>query len=219
MNAQTRPLSLATAAGVVIALGWPFLHFGPSDMSLANLAGDYIVLIREWAFTIVILAIVIFWERQPLTSIGLRRPNRIDLVAMVAAFFIAIIASSIVATLTEHASNLPNPGTMLAVPWTMRLALTLTAGICEETLLRGYALERLIGILKNPWLAGTIVVLVFGAGHIGRYGFTPALLVPTVIGAVLTALYVWRRNLPICIIVHAAIDAVGLFLMPLAAAH
>jgi membrane protease YdiL (CAAX protease family) len=62
-------------------------------------------------------------------------------------------------------------------------------------------------------------VLVFGAGHIGRYGFTPALLVPTVIGAVLTALYIWRRNLPICIIVHAAIDAVGLFLMPLAAAH
>jgi uncharacterized protein len=216
MDMRRRSFSLATGVGLAVALGWPFLFFGHGVESLSNLGQDGGVLVKEWGFTVVVLAIVLFWERKPLTSIGLRWPNWVDFGAMVAAFFATIVASSLVASLTEHGSNLPDPKTLLAVPWAMRLALTLTAGVCEETLLRGFALERLIGIFGNRWLAGAIVVIAFGAAHIGRYGFGPALLVPTVIGAAITLLYIWRRNLPICMILHAAIDGVGLFLMPLA---
>jgi membrane protease YdiL (CAAX protease family) len=217
MTIQRQHTSIATGIGLAIALGWPFLFFGHGVESLSNLTQDAGVLIKEWAVTIVVVAIVLFWERKPLTSIGLRLPNWIDLAAMAGAFVAAIVASSIVASLTEHGSSLPDLRTLLAVPWAMKLALTLTAGICEETILRGYALERLIGIFKNRWLPGAIVIVVFGAGHAGRYGLTPALLVPTVIGAAITLLYLWRRNLPICMLLHAAIDAVGLFLIPLGA--
>jgi membrane protease YdiL (CAAX protease family) len=219
MNTHRQSISVATGVGLAISLGWLFLFFGHGVESLSNLTQDTGVLVKEWAVTIVVVTIVLFWERKPLTSIGLRLPDRIDLAAMTGAFVVAIFASSIVASLTEQGSSLPDLRTLLAVPWGMRLALTLTAGICEETLLRGYALERLIGIFKNRWLPGAIVIIAFGAGHVGRYGLTPALLVPTVIGAVITVLYLWRRNLPICMLLHAAIDAVGLFVMPLAARH
>jgi len=35
-----------------------------------------------------------------------------------------------------------------------------------------------------------------------------------VIGAVLTVLYLWRRNLPACMLMHAIIDGFFLILVP-----
>jgi membrane protease YdiL (CAAX protease family) len=50
--------------------------------------------------------------------------------------------------------------------------------------------------------------------HVASYGLTPALVFPAILGAFLTLLYLWRRNLPYCIVLHAILDGVSLFLGP-----
>jgi hypothetical protein len=59
--------------GLVVSLGGPVLvalvfPCSATQFDLAKLA-------RRWAFALAILALVVFAERLPLSSIGLRRPT------------------------------------------------------------------------------------------------------------------------------------------------
>lgn len=211
-------LSLPTVVGLVIALGWPFTLLLQRPESLTNVSQDVGIVVKEWMFTLVILAIVIFWERRSLASLGFRLPGRPDFIAMLLIALANFFVSGVAAFLTTHGSSpLVNPKALVAVPLILRVAMTLTAGFCEETLYRGFATERLLELFGNRWVAGLTVVFAFGLAHVARYGFNAALFVPTVTGGMLTLLYLWRRNLPICMLLHSAIDGIALILAPLAA--
>ena len=210
---RLRKLSPATAVGIAIALGWPFLFFWQGSKSMGSASQDIGTIVKEWAFTLIVLAIVLFWERRPLSSLGLRMPNWMDWCAMLIAGIGTLVAAGTAAALTEH-GVLQDVQALFALPFALRLAIALTAGICEETMIRGFATERLIEIFGKPWVAFIVVVLAFGLAHIPRYGFNASLLVPTITGAGLTLLYIWRRNLIVCIVLHAAIDAMSLLVGP-----
>jgi uncharacterized protein len=102
------------------------------------------------------------------------------------------------------------PATALElVVWLM---LSLTAGICEETIFRGYFQRQFIG-----WTGSTVVGIVlsaaiFGAGHI--YQGRKQTIVIGVLGAMFGALAVMRRSLKPGMIAHSFQDsAAGVGLM------
>ena len=69
-----------------------------------------------------------------------------------------------------------------------------------------YPLERVASLTDSMWLAAILSVAAFVAIHLQGWNIAHVLGVVLPMGAILTALYAWRRNLPFVIIVHFFID-------------
>jgi membrane protease YdiL (CAAX protease family) len=106
------------------------------------------------------------------------------------------------------------PSTAVEFRWYTVAAIT--AGICEETVYRGFLIHYL-GI--QPWhlgIAAAVVVssLAFGAAHL--YMGAKALLSTAISGVIFCALFLLTGNLLLPIIFHAAVD---LIVVPLLRRH
>lgn len=101
-----------------------------------------------------------------------------------------------------------------AVPVSLRAGLVLTAGICEEFIYRSFAIEELTFLTSKRWLAAVITWFVFTVSHERPGELSPALFIPGIIGAALTVLYLWRRNLASCAIMHTIVDALFVVILP-----
>jgi uncharacterized protein len=105
----------------------------------------------------------------------------------------------------------------MVLPFILRLALVVTAGIFEEVLYRGYAIERLTTIWGSQWTAAVVTVALFILAHLPVIGF--AHLPPVaVVGVLVTLLYLWRRDLILNMVAHATIDGIALLVVPIAGA-
>jgi membrane protease YdiL (CAAX protease family) len=85
--------------------------------------------------------------------------------------------------------------------------VSLSAGICEETIYRGFLINYLMGAPTNLNVTLAIVVssLIFGMGHIyqgvrGAFG-------SSVLGFIFALLFVMTGNLALPMLLHALIDA------------
>ncbi len=101
-----------------------------------------------------------------------------------------------------------------SLPFILRLALVLTAGIFEEVLYRGYALERLTTIWRSQWAAAVATVVLFTLAHLPVIGlaYLPAV---GVVSVLVTLLYLWRRDLILNMAAHATIDGIALLVLPI----
>ncbi len=145
-----------------------------------------------------------------MASIGLRPlPARLTLLAI----GIGVLLSLLVPVLSHTAHTLDRTGegalveVAASVPVTVLILGIITAAVTEEVLFRGYALERLRQLTGRWWLAGLIRVGVFTVIHLPSWGVAHALGVVLPSGAALTVLEIWKRNLPLVILVHPVIDA------------
>ncbi|MEA2721220.1 MAG: protease family protein [Candidatus Eremiobacteraeota bacterium] len=216
---------IASVAGLIVALGaafvLPFLP-GQAHQRITDAGQDVGVIVFEWAVAFTLLATVIFWERLPLRSIGFRAPSRRDFIALGLAFAAMYAGLGVAAALTHVTSSDAGGVTMAqiaAVPLVLRIVLFLTAGFCEELMLRAYAIERLTLFTGKLWIGGAVVVVLFTLAHVPRYGFSEALMNVAIIAVALTALYMWTRNFWVCAIMHAIIDCFGLIVGPALATH
>ena len=100
----------------------------------------------------------------------------------------------------------------------VRVVIVLTAGVFEETLFRGYALERLAAAFDSKWIAGGITVTLFTLAHFPAVGFQHLLPI-FIVSMLITLLYLWRRDLVVNMIAHMTIDGVGLLLVPFLSHH
>ena len=203
-------------------MGWPFALLALGHAGVARLADrglDVNVLIREWSVTAVLVAIIVFGERLTPASIGLKMPNLVDLGCMflmiVVTFVSNGVAFAIGASLSGAPINPPSLAGLLAIPIGMRVAMAVTAGICEEFLSRGYAIERLTALTGNRFIGAAVPCIMFTLGHVRLYGFGVGLLPVLATAISLTILYVWRRNLVVNMVAHALIDIYGLLIQPL----
>ncbi len=101
--------------------------------------------------------------------------------------------------------------TMLQLLWKNKLLLlftTLSAGIIEELLFRGYLMPRLQLLLKKTWLTIIISSLLFGLAHYS-YGSWAQIINPLFIGLIFAWHYQKYRNIKVLMICHFLIDFIS----------
>jgi membrane protease YdiL (CAAX protease family) len=215
-SSRTR-LSLATGAGLVVALALPLLTltggrsvFG-AEQSDARLVSGLVI---HWVVFAAIVAVVVFWERQPLSSIGLRPLRWWTIPAGLVAGVVITTLSGTLVNVFKLSPDVEYAGYLQSLPFATRLLLVVTAGVWEEIAYRGYGIERLTMIWGSKWAAAVATVALFTLAHLPAVG--AAHLMPVFIVSVfVTLLYLWRRDLVLNMVAHSTIDAVGLLLAPL----
>ena len=174
---------------------------GLDDRALVDKIGSQ--LITDWLVVGILLAIVLRWERLPLRSIGWKRLERQDVRWVIPLWVLLMILSAL------QGSRLAESGpvqTIFSLPLWFRVLMVITAPITEETISRGYVLERLASLLGNIWIAGLVSWLGFTAAHIPFFGIRHALLGVGPGAAVITFIYIRRRSLAAVILLHALLD-------------
>jgi uncharacterized protein len=210
-----------TLIGLIFALGVAFLplkHWGEAYVLPGNHWG---VEVLWWAVVLILLLYVIAAEYRPLSSIGFRAPGRWDigwgLIFGIAAFLGAGILDGIVFPALHLKINLAAYRAISSAPIAYRIALVTRAAVCEEILFRGYSIERLKEWSGSSWLAGLLSLVVFTAAHLRSWG-APQLIVAAYGGALLTVLYLWRRNIWSNMLAHWLGDC-SFILVPLLSVH
>ncbi len=97
------------------------------------------------------------------------------------------------------------------------LALSASAGFCEEIVYRGYLQRQLRAFTGSGALAVFGQALVFGVGH--AYQGWKNVVVITVLGVLYGLLVVWRKNLRSSMLAHAWSDIYGGYLKFLLPVH
>jgi membrane protease YdiL (CAAX protease family) len=171
-----------------------------------------------WALVALLLCYVRWVERQPLSSIGFRRPGIRNILIGIAAgivVFAGLAGIYLVILPALHFKEDPQVtqvmSLMLAKPLWRRLTLILRGTIAEEIIFRGYGIERLREITGSFSIAGIISCTVFALEHLGVWSWGHVIIAGFA-GAILTLLYIWRRNLWVNMIAHFVPDAIGLLL-------
>lgn len=216
-----------TVAGLAVALGGPPALVAASRhlLGAAPPLGEEVLLqLIFCGLAALIIFIVLRLERLPLDSIGLRRPGWPTLwVALLLTFAGFILWPLLMAPLAKRfgqAGADAAVAAMVAWPAWFRLFVAATSGFVEETLYRGYAVERLAAMTGRRWLGAVLSTAAFGAAHIPVWGMGFALTADLTAGAILVAFYLWRRDLLANCLAHGAGIAIGLFTtVPWAAAH
>lgn len=211
--------SRATMSGLVVALVGPFLTylllqalFGTSQTPFRTSLG----LALHWLNFGALILIVDRAERLPASSIGIRPLDWWTVAFGVIAGILITIATGVLVQLLRLSADTTYVGHLQALPFFVRLLLVITAGVFEETLYRGYAFERLAAIWRSRWLAAAITLAFFTAMHAPAMGWGNLLPVG-IEGALITLLYLWRRNLVLNILAHSTVDGIGLLIVPLLA--
>ncbi len=94
------------------------------------------------------------------------------------------------------------------------ILLSITAGICEEVIFRGYGISVLERLFKNKYFALVISSLAFMSLH-GVASVPMAFLLQYfIIGLILGAIYQRYRRLEILIIIHFILDALVAVAIP-----
>jgi membrane protease YdiL (CAAX protease family) len=138
--------------------------------------------------------------------------------AGLAGFFIFVFGPLASAALTRLGVGSYDTGlakeTALPVWYLILTVVIVAAG--EEWLYRGYAIGRLEAATGNAWVAGGISLAAFALAHVPMWGFWPS-LTTIVSGGILTALYIWRRDVTFLMLAHVVTDLYGIVILPVAA--
>src|SRR6202034_807862 len=115
--------------------------------------------------------------------------------------------------LLEHGEALTNPllpavpnGAAQIIAW---IGLSLSAGICEEIVFRGYLQRQLAALSGSASLAILGQAIVFGIAH--GYEGVGAVIRIVVYGLAIGLLAQWRGNIRACVLAHAAWDILAGF--------
>lgn len=100
---------------------------------------------------------------------------------------------------------------MYALPFWLRVLIIVRAAVFEEIFFRGFMIERLTAIFGSRWGAAAVSLAAFTFLHLGYWGWAH-LMIAGFGGIVLTALYLWRRDLAANMIAHLLTDAIGFLL-------
>jgi membrane protease YdiL (CAAX protease family) len=153
--------------------------------------------------TFLLAALVHWWEQGTWSSIGFSRPTLADLFIGVSFFLIACL---ITLPSSKIRLSLPSsaPGSVGIELWF--LAIVASGVLFEEVATRAYIIEHVAKLTGSTALAGIAsLCLAFGAHLLGRNLAAALSRGPVLL--LLTALYLWRRNILPGVIAHFLLDA------------
>jgi membrane protease YdiL (CAAX protease family) len=216
--------NIAAERGITILIGLVLALAVPSTAGLLHLSAAINVfglpqgLVDElfwWALTAIVLTYMFAVEHRPLSSIGWHRPDWKTLAVGVGAGLFTLVsigaAINILFPILHLKQNMEALKQMTALPLWHRGLIVLRAGVCEEVLFRGYAMERIREISGSKVLAALVTLALFTFAHLAHWGWVQ-LIVAGAAGAILTGLYLWRRDLGTNIVMHWVVDGVSILL-------
>jgi membrane protease YdiL (CAAX protease family) len=141
----------------------------------------------------------------------MRRVTKQDVFAILKTLSVLFAGVIVFGLLQEHlspAAPAGMDGDAEELPLIYGLVDAVIAGLTEEFAYRGYLIEELGELSRNRFLAAVVSVVAFGLAHVGSgYGWSIELFYPVLCGIAFTALYLWRRNLWACVLMHIGLDA------------
>ncbi|GMA27349.1 CPBP family intramembrane glutamic endopeptidase [Arenivirga flava] len=215
--APSRPHAARWAIALLgIALAWTPLWLPPAARlvgwdareTLADIGfpGPSGAIIWNALAAALLLAWMVLVERRGLSSVRLVRPSGKDLEWALILFGAAMAWSWLASLLWPQDAQDSGTASIAALPVLMVVALIVSAAVFEELLFRGYPLERLIELTGRRWVAVAATMPFFVVPHLVVFG--PMWLLLHGSGTLaIYALYLWRRNLVACMLLHAAVDA------------
>ena len=208
---KRRRLVALSAIGLALAFGLPELGLVRlifADMVIGTRIGREVTWI---AFGALMLFWVVVVERLPLSSIGLRKPGwgtlGWSLATTVALLATVMLTFAIIAPVLGLKQNMTATAGLVQVPLWLLLLTPIVAGVTEEILYRGYAIERLTFLTGRRWLAGLIAGVGFLLAHWSWGGLQ--MIIVAFATVILVGLYQWRRDLVCCMLAHALADLIG----------
>jgi membrane protease YdiL (CAAX protease family) len=222
MGQQTQVSVLPLVVGLSLAwIGTAFL-ISPAAVRVfghpSNLPMAFVGQALLWGLAGAVVAIVLFWERRPLASLWLK-PVRWQSVAW--GFALLTITYVVIFPISEwvrHTAGLAGFAQgmeqVMRFPLSYRITASISAGVVEELLFRGYTITRLAMLTGNVWLAGAVSLVGFAALHVPYWGWGFA-IIGLLGGAVSTAFFIWQKDLLAMMVFHACTDAVGLVIAPM----
>jgi membrane protease YdiL (CAAX protease family) len=221
-SASDRYLKIASPIHTLLVLGvlggWAFWHKISIDQSSAaanpNRVRFYIVTIFfEWFLFVLVVAgvrcsgvsvLIVLGDHWHSVSQVLRDIGIAAGFWIVAAMFLWIFGRLLrVAALGRNVSMLPHRGIEL----TLWIALSISAGICEETIFRGYLQRQFMALTKSAFAGILLSAAAFGAAH-AYQGFRMMILIG-LYGAMFGILAYWRGSVRPGMIAHAWQDSLN----------
>ena len=203
----SRKISLNSVVGLMLALF--FLPLISLAFLLVSPLTQEKMLLREATMFLGSIGLLLYAFRYEACSwrqLGLGRHTLVEttmvvlvgMVLMTLAFWLNHLLTGTVEVLgIRGVDGQSRPLWMLAI-------ISLRAGVLEELFYRAYAINRLDFLTGRRWVAVTLPLLVFSLVHSsqGLRGISIAFMA----GAILTVLFLWKRNLWACMIVHFLVD-------------
>jgi membrane protease YdiL (CAAX protease family) len=168
----------------------------------------------RWVAAALLLVFVVFVERLPLRSLGISKPKRMDLMwafdagvlSAVAGIGLYLLVQGFQPDVETAAGQITSTLSLLG-----KIQLIANAAIVEEIFFRGLLIERITALTHRPSVGGVVSYILFVASHIAGSGVTESLTIVAVGSLIITLLYLWRRNLVLCMVAHATGNAPLLF--------
>ena len=212
------PATVPALIGLAVAFGWPLLLTipGVSTHQITNAHDDTVDLCVKWLVVVVLCVIAFSVQRWRPAELGIRWLGWRDVLAGLGGVIVAFVLSGAASRFVTMPSSVSDLRKLAGVPLELRIVVVLTAAICEEFMYRGFGIEELAYLTGKRWLAGVLSLTVFTVSHAGLYGISAALIIPGLVGGVLTVLYLWRRNLLSCMLMHVIVDGIVVVVIPAA---
>jgi len=201
--------------GLLLALGFAWLPLARWIDEFANTAHLVAYEMAWWAAVAALLLYVARIERRPLASIGLPRPTLralalgiaagVAVTALLGVLYLAVLPAL---HLADKVADTDNARLLAATPLWWRLISTVRAGVAEEIMFRGYAIERIEALSGSRLVAVLASCTVFTLAHVSAWGWSHVIVVAAG-GLAFSALYLWRRNLWVNMVAHCVVDAVS----------
>jgi membrane protease YdiL (CAAX protease family) len=207
-----RRLSSFTWLGLVIALfgllvvRHAVLYFSPTLTVSAAIWSESLM----WVCIAAVCLIIRRGEKLPFSSVGLGTSRWSKSLGWGVVLTVGIIVvgsiPDVIAVLTHFQPN-EFARQLTRLPFWLLTLTCVRAGVGEELFYRGYAIERLQALGLRRFWAAAIPILIFSVGHwtTGWQNVVTAFI----IGSLLAAFYLWRRDLFANMIAHFLVDFIG----------
>jgi len=167
-----------------------------------------------------VVAVVAWWEKKPLTEMGLHRQTPRKIIFALSSSIVIAVGGTFLSLAIIKVFALPMPSLMPEIlkifPVWLSVWIVVSGSIAEEILYRGFVIERIGQLTGSIWIGATITFLWFTLLHL-PLGWVYTLSIVAPVSLLITILYAWRRDLFATIIAHFVFNAplIVLSLLPL----
>jgi membrane protease YdiL (CAAX protease family) len=163
-----------------------------------------------WGCVVALLLIVRKGEHQTWSSIGIGTSSVKKSILWGGIITVILGAVGVVVASLVHFKGGEMGEVLSKLPIWLVTLVVVRAGVAEELFYRGYAIERLQSFGLNRYVAGAIPLIIFSLGHLANGWGNVA--IAFALGVVLTAFYLWRRDLVANMIGHFMVDFLSVVL-------